>query len=212
MPPFRGMNLIKEKQGSEAILTTDSANSRPVLVYWDYGNGSSVAHLPDLTPAWGSLVMQWTYYGDYVTNLIFLSSGADIPQDQFLLHDIRQGFHNYHSKRSLTISVMEFASKFGARIHPAEEEIQDISSKYGNAEEAYLSQEYETAAEMLDEIGEDFESLEKRVLEMKDNALFWVYAIEWMVVSGALILCGSILWTLMVKRRLYREVKVTKLE
>ncbi len=211
MPPFSGMNLIKEKAGSDVVLVTGDSKATPVLVYWDYGTGSSVAHLPDLTPAWGGLVMQWKYYADYVANLLFLATGAEIPQDQFLLHDIRQGFEDYHSKRSLTMSVMEFASRFGAQIQPAEEALQEITSRYREAEDSYLSQEYEATADMLEEIDGDLKALEKTVLKMKDKALLWIYVIEWMVVSGTLILCGSILWALMIRRRLYREVRTTRL-
>ena len=32
------------------------------------------------------------------------------------------------------------------------------------------------------------------------------------MVSGTLMICGYVVWSLMVKRRLYREVATTKLE
>jgi hypothetical protein len=34
---------------------------------------------------------------------------------------------------------------------------------------------------------------------------------EWLVISGTSMITGFVLWTLMVRRRLYREVQVTKL-
>ena len=49
------------------------------------------------------------------------------------------------------------------------------------------------------------------IWELKDEALFWVYATEWLVVSATGILCGFVLWTFMVRRKLYREIEVTRL-
>ena len=49
-------------------------------------------------------------------------------------------------------------------------------------------------------------------LEAKDAALFWVFVTEWLVVTASGLICGAVVWTLMVRRRLYREVTVTRLE
>jgi hypothetical protein len=48
-------------------------------------------------------------------------------------------------------------------------------------------------------------------LKLKDQALFWIYVSEWSVVTGTFLLCSFVVWSLMVKRRLYREVEETKL-
>jgi uncharacterized membrane protein len=48
-------------------------------------------------------------------------------------------------------------------------------------------------------------------VKAKDTALLWVYVTEWLVVSGALLACGSVLWSLMVRRRLYRQVHATRI-
>ena len=41
--------------------------------------------------------------------------------------------------------------------------------------------------------------------------MVWVFVIEWLAVSGTSMLAGGLLWTLMVRRRLYKEVGETKL-
>ena len=46
---------------------------------------------------------------------------------------------------------------------------------------------------------------------MKDRALMWIYIIEWFTVTATLFISGFLLWTLMVRRRLYGEVGVTRL-
>ena len=48
-------------------------------------------------------------------------------------------------------------------------------------------------------------------LEAKDAALFWVFVTEWLVVTASGMICGVVVWALMVRRRFYREVEVTRL-
>jgi hypothetical protein len=43
-------------------------------------------------------------------------------------------------------------------------------------------------------------------LKAKDRALLWIYAIEWFTFTGTLLVSGFVLWSLMVKRRLYAGV------
>ena len=52
--------------------------------------------------------------------------------------------------------------------------------------------------------------LEGKATKLKDKALFWIYLIEWMVTTGIFLFSGFMLWSLMVRRSLYREVKTTK--
>jgi hypothetical protein len=47
---------------------------------------------------------------------------------------------------------------------------------------------------------------------VKNRALLWVYMIDWLVTSAALFISGYVLWTLMVRRRLYREAKGTRFD
>jgi hypothetical protein len=56
----------------------------------------------------------------------------------------------------------------------------------------------------------DLENLRIDALVLKDRALFWIYVIEWLSVSGTFLLAGFVLWTLMVRRRLYRQVASTR--
>jgi hypothetical protein len=49
------------------------------------------------------------------------------------------------------------------------------------------------------------------IWRLKDEALFWVYVTEWLVVAGTGMICGFLLWTIMVRRRLYREIQTTHL-
>jgi len=62
----------------------------------------------------------------------------------------------------------------------------------------------ETVSGTLTEIGND-------AVRLKDQALFWVYVSEWLTVTAASMLGGVMIWTLMVRRRMYRAVEVTRI-
>jgi hypothetical protein len=56
----------------------------------------------------------------------------------------------------------------------------------------------------------ELDRVEAEAMAVKARAFLWIWLIEWLVVSGALMVTGMVLWTLMIKRRLYREVKTTR--
>ncbi len=211
MPFFHGMNVVIAKEGSRVLLGADLPPNHPVLVYWEFGNGSSLAHAPDWTPAWGSSIMYyWDYYSDYIANLNYLTAGTGIPQDPELMHRIRNGFRDYALNRALSVSLMEFVEKFGAKISLGEEHLSRIGSAEKRAEELYIAQAYDEALAVLDGIKEEFEALSLELIDLKDKALLWIYIAEWSAVSGTAVACGVVLWTLMIRRRLYREVGTTR--
>jgi dolichyl-phosphate-mannose--protein O-mannosyl transferase len=52
--------------------------------------------------------------------------------------------------------------------------------------------------------------IEGRAMELKDRSFMWIYISEWLAVTGTLFVTGFLVWTLMVRRRLYRDISVTK--
>jgi hypothetical protein len=52
--------------------------------------------------------------------------------------------------------------------------------------------------------------LDRKAIETKDRVLYWIYATEWFVVTGTLLLAGMTLHGLMVRRRLYRVAGETR--
>ena len=211
MPFFHGMNVVTAKDGSKVLLKSDKEPYHPVLVYWEYGKGSTIAHTPDWTPAWGASIMNyWDYYSDYVANMNYLNAGVKIPQNPELIHQIRSKFRNYVISRALAVSLMDFVEKFGAKISYGEQRLDEIADIHKEAELLYIAQEYDQTLSVLNEVAEEFTILSEELVELKDKALLWIYIVEWLTVSGTAIICGIVLWTLMVRRRLYREVKITR--
>ena len=80
-----------------------------------------------------------------------------------------------------------------------------------DSESLYMNHEYEGASNKINEIDERITELHEETIRLKDRALFWIYMVEWAVTTGSGLLAGFVLWTLMVKRRLYRDVGATRM-
>jgi hypothetical protein len=182
---------------------------KPVLTYWDIGNGRSVAYVHK----WASTpdFYRWKWSVDVLSHLIYFPARVEIPQDLELVHQIRTMFNTYHYKKTYLISTMDFADKFGANLGEIEAELALISDGKRLADREYIIQEMEESFNSMSIIMANLDSLTVEVLEAKDRALFWIFMAEWLVISGTSMITGFVLWTLMVRRRLYREVQVTKL-
>ncbi len=211
--PFDGMNIVKTRESAEEILRPSSTGPEsPLLVYWETGEGSGLAHTSDLTPGWGEDFMDWDWYPDYVNNLIYLVARLDVPQDPNLLHAVRTALYTYRQQRGLAVSLADFVGKFGADFTPIEAGLAELQSMKQEANRLYTRQEYQAVLEKMEEISGKVQELNAKAIELKNRALMWVFLVEWMVVSATIMVCGYAVWTLMVKRRLYREMGATRFE
>ena len=52
---------------------------------------------------------------------------------------------------------------------------------------------------------------EKHLADLKNRTLFWVHTFEWISVVATSLICSVVIWSLMIKRRLYRDVGTTRL-
>ena len=78
------------------------------------------------------------------------------------------------------------------------------------AEEHYRNDDYDSASDLFEQVHSAWMELNAKAIEVKRNALLWVYIIEWFTVTAAAMIAGSFLWLVMVKRKLYREVATTR--
>lgn len=182
---------------------------KPVIVYWDLGKGRTVAYVHKWhgTPDF----YRWKWHIDVLSHLIYFPVRVEIPQDLELVHQIRSLFNTFHYKRTYLISAMDFADKFGANLASMGEELVELLDEKQHADTQYIRQELEESYGAMLVLIESLDSLTQDVLDAKDRALVWIFISEWLIVSGTCMITGFVLWTLMVRRRLYREVKVTKL-
>lgn len=209
-PPLNRLNKLTEKQGA-VKLADDGGEGHPVIAYWDLGEGRSAIFATDLhghyAPRW---VNDWPYWHDFVLNLIYYSCGAEVPGDPDMMHLIRDSFFEYSSRIALLRDMMGFIEKFGANPGVLGDELITVEESKGEADRLYLEQDYSETLERLNSVIESLKELESRAVTLKERALQWIYIIEWLVVSGASMGVGVVVWTLMIRRRLYREIPTTK--
>jgi len=107
-------------------------------------------------------------------------------------------------------SLLDFIERFGASTQKIQREIARLNSIQKDAEGLYLNQDFEAALDRESNVFQLFSRVETQAVKLKERALLWVYAIEWTAVSGVFAVVAFATWSLMVRRRLYREVGMTK--
>ncbi len=181
------------------------------MVYWDLGTagGRSVAwiHAWNYSPDF----WRWRFSFDVIAHVIYYTARVPIPEDLTLVHSIRDKIGEYFYARVYALSMMEFADKFRANIRPVEILLEGVEDQKTETDRLFLEQEYEDAAGTMDQVLAGLEEVMEEALRAKERAMIWVFAIEWLVVSSTSMLVGVVVWTLMVRRRLYREVGETRL-
>jgi hypothetical protein len=107
--------------------------------------------------------------------------------------------------------MMTWADSFGANTAPLEDRLIRLEKEAEEAADDYVVQDYGPAISFLESLSEEVKLTTKEAVRLKDQALLWVYLVEWLTVSATGTGCGFILWTVMVRRRSFREVKTTRL-
>jgi hypothetical protein len=134
-----------------------------------------------------------------------------VPQDLELVHSLRSRLTSFFERRTVLISLINFVERFGANVNTIERSLAEVDLNYTRAQELYREQEWDRSLAVMDGLHKDLAELDDQAIRLKETALFWIYVIEWLIVTGALFASGAVLWTLMVRRRLYGEVGSTRL-
>ncbi len=213
--PFAGLNIVVLKQGAVEILrpvVTMGLVRGPLLASWQIGEGMGLAHTPDLTYAWVGSFGDWEYYGDYCINLVYLLAQREVPQDISLAHAARTAMQNYAQEKALLVAMAEFVARFGANPRRIEQGIAEVVEMKIDADTHYVKQDFVAVLTKLGEIGTRIRQLGEEATELKNNALMWVFIAEWFIVTATFMIAGYVLWSLMIRRRLYRDIQVTRLQ
>jgi len=197
------------RQGSE-VLAIWRGLEYPAVTFRNSGRGAliQIGHGFDNIPS--STLYDWTYSQDYAYNLVYGATQEEIPKDLELVRKARSLFTSAAEKKSLVFAILEFAERFGANTHPITREIGNLAERYAEGNSHYIDGDYEQAAAVYEEIIEEYDRLEAKALALKDRALLWVYTIEWLSVSGTSMLSGFVLYSLMVRRKMFRAVDSTR--
>ncbi len=194
-PPPEGWPwLVSWRVGSKRTLFWVAADDLEVKWWWGF------YHPPTQNP----------YGVDILLNILYHSLGKPLPEDILLLHQLRRRLIEFNEKKAVALAVIEFADRFRANTGPLMNDLQDIEAERGNANRAYLDHDFLLASTILTEAEEALAKVSTKAIKAKDTALLWVYVIEWLVVAATSMITGSVLWALMIKRRLFREVSITR--
>jgi len=209
-PIFHGYNEVTVKDGAKLLAKTNTNPENPFMVVWNVGSGRTFAFCTDWTPGWGQSFMLWNYYPDFTVYSVYYTIGREVPQDIELMHLIRSEMLNYRVERDVLVSLMNFVEKIGANIRGLEEMTRVADLRRLDAGGLYVQEDYEGCLSGLEEARNELKKIEVESLKVKARAMLWIWMVEWMVVTSTLMITGFALWSLMIRRRLYREVATTR--
>lgn len=208
-----------EKQGTEiwAVVKPTSfyKSDTPWLVSITYGEkqGNFWAIADDIDHGWWWYMHHThsnAYAFDVLVNIMLYARGRNLPDNIEVVHKAREEFRNFKDRRYVLISIMEFVEKFGGNVGRIEEMIDDLDQIKIDAEKAYVSQDFDLAFDLMKEAEEKNTKARIEAMKIKDQALFYVYVIEWLSVTGTLLISGSVVYSLMVRKSKFREVQLTR--
>jgi len=205
-------NIVVQKPGS-ILLTrwvSPQYNNPPCYVTWDIAKGRAFAMMHDWTPAGGTLMSRWEYYGDFAINLMLYLAKKPLPSDSVVAHEYRRLVQELAVRKSTLYSLADFVESLGGSARPITKEMGNFDSAMKKAAELYLDGDYDGALGATRDAENMLSKLEELAIKVKNEALAWVFMIEWLSVSGVSLLSGLLLWNLMVRRKLYREVGTTE--
>jgi len=182
------------------------------IISWSYGDNDAENWVIgiDVDESWFRLSSGNEYGGDLVLNMIYYSVGKELPPDIFLVHQLRDSFHNYNIRKNLIYSTIEFIDDFGANTIELERAIGEADDGRSVARDLFLEGEYEASYQKIQEMIEGITELNEEAVRLKERALLWIYITEWSAVTGTAVLAGFVLYSLMIRRRLYKEVAITR--
>ncbi len=210
---FSGHNMILPRITARliAVLVHVGVGESPFLMWWDIGKGRTMAQSADWTPAGGSVFVRWQYYGDYAVNMMLFLAGQNLPDDLETLYAVRRRMRAA-SEAMLTLqTMMDFVERLGGNTNALLKGLAPIREKRKEAMSLYLKCDLDGAAQGFEEVIRLCDAAMENAIKARDAAAFYLFLVEWASVTGILLLGGSFLWIIMVRRRLYREVATTKL-
>jgi hypothetical protein len=188
------------------------------LVSWRVGPSGGIFWVvaDDLDSSWWSPIyfrvdFENEYADDLFLNILLYSAGAPLPGDVSQLNTLRALYSTYNVERLLLISLLDFAESYGANTRDVYARMEEVDGLRLRSFEEYRGYAFTDATESMRSAMSMFAALGDDAMNLKDVALLWVYLTEWVAVTGTSLACGFVLWTLMVRRTLYRQVVTTRL-
>ena len=206
---LRAHNRVYDREGTEIVIRAKNVAS-PVLAWWKVGNGRSISLLYD----WGKpgcIVYRWPDLGTFYANLVYYSAQVAIPEDTELMKLMRNRIIYFSSLNSYVVSLSNFADKFGANTKSIYKALEAAYGERRKVEKLFVAGDFNGAIDSLEKAIEIMSEISMIADNAMNRALFWVYLSEWFVVAGTSMMCGFVIWSLMIRRTKYKEVETTRL-
>ncbi len=190
----------------------------PWMVSWRPGpkGGLSWVCADEFNVVWWALTLETRgmnpYAIDLMTNLVLYSLNRPLISDIQLRRNARARLSSFRSEVIGILSMLEFADKFGANTIPLSKRIAELESDVQDARDRYLEQDYANSISLTEAASQTLAKIGTDAVRLKDQALFWVFVSEWLTVTAASLFGGAVVWTLMIRRKMYRAVKVTRVK
>ncbi len=182
----------------------------PFLVVWDYGSGRTMS-------CGGFIKYKETWFGpenpygaDMVMNMVFYSTQRGLIRDVEIFHHLKLMFREFTDRMNMLIALKDFIEKFSANTQRIQNVILELQDMRRKANEEYLTQDFSGCQDTMSSASRRFDEAEEIAKEARRTALLWVYVIEWLVTSATFLVSSFTLWSLLVRRKLYRQVRTTK--
>jgi len=214
-PGIGVLNAVTLRQGATLVANAAARKiSYPWISWWEQGKGRVTGETQVFYSIGGGGAMQeeWDWWQDFLIYLVYFGAGKEIPEDIYRAHRLRNEINTHIAKKSMLVSLLEFVEKVGASTMSLYEGLDDIDALEEVAEEHYRKGEYDEASDVFEDVHREWDLLNVKAAKLKKNALTWIYLIEWLIVSSASLVTGVVLWSLMIRRSLYRAVGTTRLE
>jgi hypothetical protein len=143
--------------------------------------------------------------------VVYFIAGIGLPDDIELVHIARERMLRVIDERSYVLSILDFIERFGANSQKAIEKIGEAEEKRANAVSLFRDMRMTDSLSGLNDALETLDQAYELAMDARDRAMMWIFLVQWLVVTSTGLLCGFILWTVMIKRRLYRDVATTRL-
>lgn len=187
----------------------------PYLTAWSYAEGRAMTMGGSFPYGWLTYPTGTSegnkYAPEIAMNIVFWLADTTLIDDVEVFHSVKSDFAEFVAKMKALISLSDFIDKFGADTKRVQEEIASIGEIYDQAARHYMEHSFVDSETSIKSALARVPVAEELARKEKGKALLWVFIIEWLVSSSALFISGSVLWTLMVRRRFYRAVEVTTL-
>jgi uncharacterized membrane protein len=204
-------NLLKVRPGADLLARAISPKyNDPLMVTWRYDGGPRTFSLAS-EGGWRLYSMsKWEYDYDFCSNMLIYLDDRPVPQEIELVRAARSRIFEVATRRSMLVSLLEFCESFGANTKGIIEMVEEMDLVAAEALPQYLDLSFEEVIDTYGTVAEMMEVIEDEAIRLKERALLWVYVIDWLAVTATLLLCGGALWSLMVRRSLYQQVKSTR--